>query len=79
MKKESLEGTQIRLYIADDDGIRLREMCQRTGLNHTGAMTMILSAGLAALESNEYRVVLPLAFQVTDAPALSTPPTSKRK
>ena len=64
------KGRNVRLNIFEQDEPRLEEMCTRTGLNITAALSMILHAGLEALESEEYRVTLPIRFTLSETPPL---------
>lgn len=58
------KGKNVRLYILESDEPKLDQLCQRSGLTITNALTMIVSAGLAALEAQDYRLSLPLGFSV---------------
>jgi hypothetical protein len=66
MSVEALKGKPVRLYILRDDEPKLERLCEKSGLTMTSALTMIVKAGLEALEKNEYRVVLPLIFDAPD-------------
>jgi hypothetical protein len=64
MATEQKKGKNVRLYILETDEPRLDQLCEISGLSITSALTMIVSAGLAALERDNYRVTLPLKFSV---------------
>lgn len=66
MLTEGKKGKNVRLYIYEDDEPRLTQLQKRTGLTITSALSMVISAGLKALEKDEYRVTLPLKFRVTN-------------
>jgi len=65
---DTKKGKPVRLYILEADEPRLEMLCERTGLTITSALTMIVSAGIAALDANEYKVSLPLRFKTTEEP-----------
>lgn len=60
----STKGKNVRLYILENDEPRLEKLCAKTGLTITDALTKIVTAGLAALEAEHYKVTLPLQFIV---------------
>ena len=66
MATDHKKGKNVRLYILESDEARLDALCNRTCLTITSALTMILSAGLAALEQNDNRLTLPLQFRVNE-------------
>jgi hypothetical protein len=78
MPTDSKKGKAARLYILEEDEPRLDELCKRTRLSITDALTMIVSAGLTALEENEYRVSLPLKFRVSEESEKLTPKLTRK-
>lgn len=66
MENDQKKGKNVRLYILESDEPRLKDLCNETGLTITDALTKIVSAGLQALETNHYRVTLPLTFVVSE-------------
>lgn len=60
------KGRHTRLYIFEEDEPRLDKLTRSTGLTSTMALSTIVSAGLRALEARDYRMSLPLRFEVTD-------------
>ena len=59
-------GSEIRLYLSKADERRAAEFFKRVGtqLTRNKALSMILSAGLEALESSNWTTTLPIRFVV---------------
>ncbi len=55
-----------QLYIFGENELRLDKFTRSTGLKVTAASSMIISAGLRALEARDFRKSLPLRFEVAD-------------
>ena len=58
------KGKGVRVTILQDDEPRLEALTQSTGLAISAALTIILSAGLRALEETDYKLSLPLKMKV---------------
>jgi len=74
------KGKAARLYIKEVDEPKLDMLCERSKMSITESLTRIVSAGLAALERQNYKVSLPLCFSVCEEEEdSSTTPKTKKK
>lgn len=74
----SKKGRHTRLYIFEEDEPRLDQLTRSTGLTATVVLSMIISAGLRALETRQYRLSLPLRFEVLESWPSSAPSREER-
>jgi hypothetical protein len=61
------KGKHVRLYVLEDDEAGLEKLASNVGITQTTALTLIVSAGLKACGQADYRLPLPLKFQIVES------------
>ncbi|MCX8156625.1 MAG: hypothetical protein N3J91_09295 [Verrucomicrobiae bacterium] len=61
-----IKGTTRRLYLTDEDLMRLKKLSETTNLSQSEILTQIVHAGLVSIEANQNRIVFPLRFKILD-------------
>ncbi len=73
------KGKRSWFYISEEDEARLDKLAQATGLSPAFVMTTIATAAIRAVADNNYRLSLPLHFELSEAsPVLNEPSPSYR-
>jgi hypothetical protein len=70
---KAMKAKQVRVYLHEGELALLAKLAEITGMKDTSALSLVCSAGLRAMEHENFRVTLPLNFSV-DSPQ---PPPSR--
>jgi hypothetical protein len=62
-------GYTVRVFVSNEDIEHLRRLSETTGVNQSDIQARILSAGIAAVVANGYRLSLPLTLHIADEAA----------
>jgi|688.fasta_scaffold1663484_1 hypothetical protein len=69
MAVSPLKRKQVRIYLDDDDDANFSRLMAEAGkLSEASVMSLIVHAGLKAIEANGFRVELPLRLVVVSKP-----------
>jgi hypothetical protein len=83
MPNAALKRKQVRIYLDDEDSPVFDSLLAKSGkLSETALMTMIVSAGLKAIEQGGGRITLPLQLEMASPSSgylLNETPAKARK
>lgn len=76
----AIKRNTYRLYLNDEDSALMQRAAEVTELSQSELMSKLMAAALRAVAQNDYRLPLPLRFQISEGVAeVEKPPTRLRR